>query len=157
MTLIEMVLVITVLGATIFVTVPLINSAIGAWSLVTYRSELWQTGGIGMQRMVQEIREIKGVSDVWTADAQTFVFRDVSGQVITYALNGNTIMRNNNALLGNVNAFAFTYYDENGNQIATPRVYPLNTDIRTVRIYFVLGPTGRTFTIQTDVHPRNIN
>ena len=157
MTFVEVILVMVVIGATAFIAVPMVDTAVQAWSFVTFRSELWQTGELGMQRVVQDTREIKSTSELITATASTLSFRNVSNEVVTYSLAGSTLSRNGIPLLSDVNALSFSYFDASGNVIAVPKVSPLITDVRTIRIFFILGPTGRTFTLQTDVHPRNIN
>ena len=157
MTFVEVILVMVVIGATAFIAVPMVDTAVQAWSFVTFRSELWQTGELGMQRVVQDTREIKSTSELITATASTLSFRNVSNEVVTYSLAGSTLSRNGIPLLSDVNALSFSYFDASGNVIAVPKVSPLITDVRTIRIFFILGPTWRTFTLQTDVHPRNIN
>lgn len=157
MTFVEIILVMVVIGATAFIAVPMIDTAIQAWSFVTFRSELWQTGELGMQRVVQDVREIKSNSELITATATTLRLRTVANEDVTYSFAGSTLQRNNIPLLSDVNALSFSYHDASGNVIAIPKVSPMITDVRTIRIFFILGPTGRTFTLQTDVHPRNIN
>lgn len=157
MTFVEIILVMVVIGATAFIAVPMIDTAIQAWSFVTFRSELWQTGEIGMQRVVQDAREIKSNSELVTATSSVLRLRTVANEDVTYSFAGSTLQRNNIPLLSDVNALSFSYYDASGNVIAIPKVSPMITDVRTIRIFFILGPTGRTFTLQTDVHPRNIN
>lgn len=156
-TLIETVLLILVIGTVAFISAPLIDTAIESWSFVTYRSELWQDAELSFSRMTSEIKEIKGSSGVITANSSTFQFVTVTGETISYSFTGSTLSRNGNVLANGVNAFSFSYFDSNLNPIGTPLVAPLVTNIRAVRIYMVVGPTGRTFTLQTDVHPRNID
>lgn len=155
-TFIELILVVLVLGTVATVTAPIIDSAVNSWSFVMYRSELWQNAEIAFSRMATETREIRGTSDVITANAQTLAFTTVTGENITYSHTGNTLYRNGDILIGNINAFAFSYFDENGGSIAAPLVAPTVTNIRIIRFYIVLGPTGQTFTLETDVHPRNL-
>ncbi len=156
-TLIEFILVVVVLGSIAFITAPLIDSAIDSWEFVKYRSELWQNAELAFSRMGSEIREIGGTSDVITAGPQTLQFNTVGGDNITYSLTGTTLSRNGNPLLSGIEAFSFSYFDENLNALPSPIVAPLVTNVRVVRMLIVLGPTGRTFTLQTDVHPRNLD
>lgn len=156
-TLIETVLVIVVIGIIALITAPLIESAIESWSFVSYRSELWQNAELAFSRMATEIKEVRGNSDIVTANNQTFSFINVAGQDITYSFSGNTLNRNGNPLVSNIEAFSFSYFNINLEEVDSPLVSPMVTDIRVVRLYMVLGPTGRTFTLQTDVHPRNID
>lgn len=156
-TLIETILLIVVLGTIAFVAAPLIDTAIDSWSFVTYRSELWQDTELAFSRMTSEIKEIRGNTDILAANTSTLQFMTVGGENITYAFTGSTLSRNGNTLISGVNAFSFTYLDTSLNVIAAPLVSPMVTNIRVVRIYIVVGPTGGTFALQTDVHPRNID
>lgn len=156
-TLIEIILVILVVGCVTFIAAPLIDSAIESWSFVTYRSELWQSSELAFLRMSTDIKEIRGSSDVIAADAQTFRFITIGGEDVTYSLAGGTLNRNGIALISGLDAFSFSYFDHNMNEIESPAISPMVTDIKIVRLYMVNGPTGSTFAMQTDVHPRNID
>ena len=123
-TLIEMVMVITLLGIIGgIIALPLYQGATG-WFEATTREGITESGRIAIERMMREIRNTARKADntpcISTATPTTFSFSDASGNLttcnsITFSRAGAvapyTVQRNGVDLANDVNSLAFTYYD----------------------------------------------
>src|SRR3989344_3293103 len=121
-TLIEMIMVITLLGiVAAIIAIPLLQGARG-WFDATTREGITQSGRIGIERMTREIRNTARKSDntpcISAALATSFTFSDMSGDLtacntitFSWAGAGNPIIRGADTLADNIQTLAFTYYD----------------------------------------------
>lgn len=123
-TLIELVMVITLLGIIGgIIALPLYIGTKG-WFEATTREGITESGRIAIERMMREIRNTSRTAAnapcISTATATTFSFSDASGNLttcdsITFDLFGTNIRRNGVNLTDNVQSLTFTYYDGNNN------------------------------------------
>ena len=123
-TLIEMVMVITLLGIIGgIIALPLYQGTKG-WFEATTREGITESGRIAIERMMREIRNTARKANntpcISTATATSFSFSDVSADIvncnsITFSRTGAVapyaIQRNGVDLANDVNSLAFTYYD----------------------------------------------
>lgn len=128
-TLIEMIMVITLLGiVAAIIAIPLLQGARG-WFDATTREGITQSGRIGIERMTREIRNTARTATntpcISSAIATSITFSDATGNLvacnsITFNQVGNTIQRTDASgtsnLADNVTSLAFTYYDSNNAQ-----------------------------------------
>lgn len=158
-TLIELVIVITIIGIIAVVVGFILLSTVDAWTFKFNRSDLLWDGRLSMNRMVREIREIKNTTSVTTAGSSQFRFTNIDNVDITYGLGGADLNRTadgtTNVLAENVSSLIFTYYDSSGGTITTPIVSPGATNIRRVRINLTLTKNGENVYLQSDSMPRN--
>jgi len=129
-TLIEMIMVITLLGiVAAIIAIPLLQGARG-WFDATTREGITQSGRIGIERMTREIRNTARKSDntpcISAALATSFTFSDMSGDLtacntitFSWAGAGNPIIRGADTLADNVNSLSILYYDSNNNITGT--------------------------------------
>lgn len=159
-TLIELVIVITIIGIIAGVVGFVLLGAVDAWTFKFNRADILADGELAMNRMVREIREIKNRAKVTTADSSTFRFENVNNVDITYSLSSTNLNRTEdgaaNVLAEDVSSLAFTYFDSTGDTIATPVVAPGATDIRRVRINLTLTKNGENVYVQSESVPRNL-
>ena len=158
-TLIELVIVITIIGIITGVVGYILLGTVDAWMFKFNRADLLSDGRLAMNRMVREIREIKNRGKVTTAASSEFRFENVDNIDITYDLSSTDLDRTAdgtaNTLAENVSSLTFTYFDSNGNTIATPDVAPGATDIRRVRINLTLTKNSEDVYLQSESVPRN--
>lgn len=137
-TLIEMIMVITLLGIiAAIIAIPLLQGARG-WFDATTREGITQSGRIAIERMTREIRNTARVDSVTAlcatppcpcisaASATSFTFSDMSGDLtacntitFSWAGVGNPIIRGADTLADNVNSLNILYYDSNNNITGT--------------------------------------
>ncbi len=157
--LIELIIVITIIGIISGVVGFTLFGAVDAWTFKFNRSDILWDGRLALNRMVRETREIKNTTSVTTAISSQFRFINVDDLDITYSLSGTDLNRTEdstaNVLAEDVSSLAFTYYDSGGATIATPIVSPLETDINRVRINLTLTKNGENVYLQSDARPRN--
>lgn len=158
-TLIELVIVITIVGIIAGVVGYILLATVQGWTFKVNRNDLLCDGRLAMNRMVREIREIKDLTSVVTASASQFRFIDIGNLDITYTLSSTNLNRTEdgtaNLLASNVSNLSFSYYDASGNTITIPLVSPSSTDIRRVRINMTLAKNGGNVYLQSDSKPRN--
>ncbi len=109
--LIEMILVITILSIITAVGSRMLSGAFNAY--FTGRDIIdaeWQ-GRYAMQRISRELRDVRTATaaDLNIASANQITFTDNSANVITYARNGNTLERNGQPLADGVTVLTFNY------------------------------------------------
>ncbi len=158
-TLIELVIVITIIGIISGIVGSILIGTIDAWTFRFNRGDLLSNGRLAMNRMVREIREVKNRSKVTTADPSEFSFENVDSVDVTYSLSGTDLNRTENettnTLAEDVSNLTFTYFDSDGEPIETPDVAPGATDIRRVRINLTLTKSGENVYLQSESVPRN--
>mgnify|MGYP001598238381 CR=1 FL=1 len=160
-TLIELVITMAVLVAMGWMGISALLAGVDSWSMFIQRKELLSDGRMAVDRMAREIRMIKNITSVLTADAAAFSFTDTNNNNLSFTLNSSVIERAENeatnGLLDNVSNLSFTYYDTNNSVILTPAVSPLETNIRRIRISItLLKGASRQVNLQTDTWPRNL-
>lgn len=155
--LIELIMVITIVGIVAAIGIPSLNEAVRAWVFTTgIQDNVVASEVVAANRISRDIRSLKNDSSVTTANASTFTFLDTNNNSVSYALTGGKLMRNSDILADNVNALSFTYYNDSGNSIATPLVGPNNTDIRLIKIDYSLLSGVDTMSFSFQVRPQNL-
>jgi prepilin-type N-terminal cleavage/methylation domain-containing protein len=159
-TLVELVIVIIIIGIAASTVGFMMLGAVKAWTFKFNRSDILWDGRLALDRMTREIREVRNSTSVTTASSSQFRFFDAGSADITYSLSTTNLNRTENAianlLAANVSALTFTYYDTNGNTIASPTVSPAATNIRRVRINLTLTKNGQNIYLQSDASTKNI-
>lgn len=158
-TLIELVVVISVVGIISTIVGSILLGAIDAWVFKFNRNDILWDSRLAIDRMTREIRTIRNATSVTTASSAQFRFIDAGDKDITYSISSTNLNRTENGtanlLAENVSSLAFTYYDTNGNTIAIPTVSPAATNIRRVRINFTLTKNGENVYLQSEASARN--
>lgn len=158
-TLIELIIVITIIGIIAGAVGFILLGSIDAWTFKFNRNDLLWDARLSMNRMSREIREIRDLTSVTTATSSQFRFINVDDVDITYSLSSTDLNRTedgtSNVLAENVSGLTFTYYDSSGATISSPNVSPSETDIRRVRINLTLTKNSENFYLQADSRPRN--
>lgn len=155
-TLIEMVLVVTLVGIIASVGALGFMPVLDSWSLGSSRAEISNSAGYALQRMQGEMAQLRDVQSVLAADGTTFSFVDTSDTQITFSLDGTNLMRNDDILARNVSALAFSYFDADHAALPTPQVSPSDTDIWRIVISLTGQAGDQSISLEGQVRPRNI-
>ena len=157
-TLIEVIIVITIVGIVSVIIGSMLLGVVKAWTFKINRNDILWDGRLAINRMTREIRTVRNDASVTTASSSQFRFIDSANIDITYSLSSTNLNRTENGtanlLAENVSSLSFTYYDAAGTVIPSPTVSP-TTDIKRVRINLTLTKNGQTFYLQSDNMPRN--
>ena len=158
-TLVELIIVITIIGIIAGTVGFILLSTVDAWMFKFNRADLLSDGRLALNRMVREIRQIKDLTSVTTATSSQFRFTNTGDVDIIYSLSSTDLNRTAdataNVLAQDVSSLGFAYYDSSGDTISTPTVSPSETDIRRVRINLTLTKSGENVYLQSESVPRN--
>lgn len=156
-TLIEMVMVITLLGIIGGIIAPPLYQATRGWFAVTTREGITESGRIAMERMMREVRNTRRTSAnnpcISSAAATSFVFSNYSSDCsnpVTFDISGSNIQLNGINLADNVQTLAFTYYD------ATNAPTAVVGNVRRVAIEIVSTRGGETARKYSEVYLSNM-
>lgn len=156
-TLIEMVMVITLLGIIGGIIAPPLYQATRGWFEVTAREGITESGRIAIERMMREIRNTRRTSAnnpcISSAAATSFVFSNYSSDCsnpVTFDISGSNIRRSGINLADNVQTLAFTYYDTNNATTLTA------VNVRRVGIEIVSTRGGETARKYSEVYLNNM-
>lgn len=131
------------------------------WYLSNFRMELVWSERTVMHDVTKNIRMIKDSESVYVAAPTQFVFDAEDENGVTFRVNyqfiGDELYKDGVVFMDKINSGSFTYYDEDGNTLASPDVNPDRTDIRSVRLILTLESGGETLISQTEARCRNIN
>jgi prepilin-type N-terminal cleavage/methylation domain-containing protein len=158
-TLVELVIVISVVGIISTIVGSMLLGAIDAWVFKFNRNDILWDGRLALDRMTREIRTIKNSTSVTTASSAQFRFTDTGNKDITYSLSSTNLNRTENGtanlLAENVSSLTVTYYNSSDAVIPSPTVSPSATDIRRVRINLTLTKNGQNVYLQSDASTKN--
>ena len=163
-TLIEILVVLTVVGLIASVSAPFLVTAVQAIDLLTSQSGLQDNAEVALSRISREARRLRNDQSVQTASGTTFRFTDLDNNDITYTQSGTTLTRQvqpnaADVLADSVSAggWAITYYDDDGNSLASPTVgIGTSTDIRRIQFQITFQDDNQTLKVDTAVRPRNL-
>ncbi len=110
----------------------------------------WQ-GRYAMQRISRELRDVRSATagDLNITSATQITFTDNAANVITYALNGNTLERNGEPLADGVTNLAFNYVQTDGITTATAA-----TDVSYITVGIIVSLNGSNYSRRNTLHPR---
>ena len=158
-TLIELVIVITIIGIIAGIAGFILSGSVDAWIFKINRNDMLWDGRLAIDRMTREIRAVKDRSSIITASSSQLRFIDTNDIDITYTLSSADLNRiesgTSNLLAGNVSGLTLTYYNASGGTIALPTVSPSETDIKRVKINITLTKNGENVYLQSQSVPRN--
>ncbi len=160
-TLIEIVLVMLLIGVLATVLIHPFRQGVQSFVAVRTHGDLSARARDATTRMIREIRNIQKEADntanISSAYASTITFTDVQDNAITFALSGNTVQRNSNALVDQVSSLQFQYF--NGSNAALTSL-PLNEDdrkaVRRIRVVMTLQEGGQTITVTGEAFLRDL-
>jgi prepilin-type N-terminal cleavage/methylation domain-containing protein len=155
-TLIELIIVITVVGILAAGSASYISGIVDSWTFLSFRSDVVSQSRLALSRMTREMRDIKNSTAVLFATGTYLRFIDSSNATINYTVTSNNLMRNSDVLAAGVSRLAFTYYDKTKTVIPAPIVAPSNTDIYMIGISLNVTSGSESKSVGTRVFPRNL-
>ncbi len=164
-TLIELIMVITIVGILTTAASMYIKETIDLWRFLTFRSEATAQARTALIRMAREIRQLKNNASIATADASRFRFtaldlnddtlddivefyRDAANNELRRIFNDTPAL--GDILANSITGLIFTYYNAAGGVPATL------SDIYRINIELKINSGGQAKTLNVQVYPRNL-
>lgn len=166
-TIIELIIVIVIAGIISGILGMLILQVIDVYSFVTVREDVLSEAELAMERMMREIRQIQkaaqAIEVIYIADSAEFQFVDVDDNIIGFKKDSSTVHRmkfsepgvlqHNDLLADDITSLAFTYWDEDSNELSSPVDIE---KIKRIEISIVMERQDQEVRIDTQVYPRNL-
>lgn len=168
-TLIELIMVITIVGILTTVSSMYIKETIDLWRFLSFRSEAVAQGRMAVVRMNREIRQIRDSASIALADLSQLRFTslDLNGDNIDdilefYRQAANNELRrifNSSPIEGDILAsgitnLRFTYYNAANTQLTTPVAD--TTQIYRIAVEITIQSGTQSKTLRAQVYPRNL-
>lgn len=154
-TLIELIIVIVITAIIASTGIPVLISLARSMQYTIQRKDLSESADVCLRRMDREIRRLRDITSVLTANSTIYSFIDIDNNTITYSLSGTTLQRTFNGtpniLADNVTGLTFTYYDDFNNVITSPIVSPNQTNIKIVQIDLRFNRDNNTIYYRTQI------
>ena len=153
-TLIELVIAILLAGIIVGVLGLVVNSGMDAWFFVRSQGKGMMETRSAMNRVVREIRSIKGNanSNILVFNDSRFRFLDINDAIIDYEQDGNDLLRNDVVILNNLldpGGLSFTYLNSAGNPTTA------KSAVRCVRIKLRVVDGSNQVRLQSSASLRN--
>jgi len=155
-TLMEYILVIALTSILFLILSQAIAISLRSWDIVSSGTKLIRDTEVGFALMTRDIRQIRDTTSLITANNTELNFIDASGNPIQYRLAGNTLQRNSNVVIDNVDNLLFEFFDANNATIAIPIVGASETNIRTIRVTLTVSPASQSMVVRSTIMPRNV-
>lgn len=156
-TLIELVVVITVMGVLFIAVQPFIKSSVEVYVTVTRAKDAIQQARIGFQRMMRELSQLEYSWKIDNGQSHAIQFDLPENSNINYRLQDAQITRESVVIIDGAWALDFTYFDESGSSISVGFGLYWPDNVRRIHVYTEVGEDeGNTFTMEAYVSPRNV-
>ncbi|HQO37203.1 MAG TPA: prepilin-type N-terminal cleavage/methylation domain-containing protein [Candidatus Omnitrophota bacterium] len=155
-TLIELVVAIVITGILAGLGGMIVRQVVDSWNTVSSRSEAAAQMNIALGRMARQIRSVRDPVSVLHASSDTFRFTRNGDVNITYNVSGNALLENGFVLSESVERLSFTYYNATGAVIASPAVYPQETNISRIAVELEIRARAGNKVRSITVRPRNL-
>jgi prepilin-type N-terminal cleavage/methylation domain-containing protein len=147
-TLIEVVMVVSMLGLLASFTGPLMIKVSEALAYQYSAGPIEDQARIALFRMTRELRQIRSLSDL-TPAAQSITFTTIDDEGVTYSLSGSNLQRDSVTLVGDLTGFTLSYYDGAG------AVTAVTNNIRYIKISITVTNHSNSQVFETVVFPRS--
>ncbi|MDO9574587.1 MAG: hypothetical protein Q7I94_06295 [Candidatus Contubernalis sp.] len=152
-TLLETIIILTVLTVIILAVTSLSLVGIKAWSNIDKEARLAQSGSLLLERLV---RELRGLDSITSAEADELIVRSKDGE-LKYHFEGKELIKQgggkNISLANNLSHFQFSYYDGVNNLLSFPAA---PGDIAFIRITLTLKDEKDSLSLTSGINPRNM-
>jgi prepilin-type N-terminal cleavage/methylation domain-containing protein len=165
-TIIELIVVITIVGILAAVASMFIAEQIDLWRFITFRNEAVSQARLALFRMGREIRHMDEAEEADVSDFQFLAINETGNLTrLRYRTSGNELLRevdsdldetfeDSDILATDVVALNFTYYDGSNVILSTPVAEPL--DIYRIGIEINVESGDQSKTLRSQVYPRNL-
>jgi len=160
-TLIELVITMVLIGIVAFIVADAMTTGFKAYFVTDFRKEALDQARIALERMTREIRNVRSLADIGTANATQFCFVNTDGTRVSFLFSGTSIVRDEPAacpsaavtpILSNNTTGSFAYLQTDGSTDPAPP----SANTRRIRITMMSTISGENVTLQSEVWPRNL-
>ncbi|MBI5701649.1 prepilin-type N-terminal cleavage/methylation domain-containing protein [Candidatus Saganbacteria bacterium] len=151
-TLIELIIVITIVSVFSFSFAVFIAKATDAWLFVKSRESAFGSARYSLNRTLTELRRAGGASQILVASPSECQFVDISGNTIDFKQAGSSLYRNNDVLASDLvspSGLVFTYL--NSTAVSTTDVL----SIRAIRVKISIVKNAQTVILESSARIRN--
>lgn len=152
-TLLELILVMTLVGILVSLSSNLFFYQINLWDRLTTHTESLQNSRHALQMLTRDLRQIEAADSIYQASEDSIRFKEINGSTVSYKFSNSQILRNGDLLINDVDDIQFKYYDNSGNLISSPVTDP--SQISTISIDMTTAAGEGALSLSTKVKPRN--
>lgn len=152
-TLIEAIMIFSLLGILAFGMSAFIIEALQGWVTVSTREAAIGNVRRAMDRMTGELRRINKPENIITMTSSQVQFLDLAGATTTFVQSGTNLLRNSDPLVTGLlspEGLHLTYLGSTG------EVTAVKPDVRSIRIWLALGNGSRVATLESAARIRNL-
>ncbi|MGB9613647.1 MAG: PulJ/GspJ family protein [Candidatus Margulisiibacteriota bacterium] len=152
-TLIETIVVISLLAIIAFGFGSFIVTALQNWILISARDSLISSARQAMNRITAELRRIRKPQNILTYTTSEVQFIDIDTEVVDFKQSGTNLLRNNDILIANLaspEGLRFTYLDTSGEATWVKQ------NIRSIRVWLYLVSRDQFTTLESSARIRNL-
>jgi len=151
-TLVESILVILIVGIMSVLFSFYILVGINSWEFSIGQKNLSRGAWMALNRMVREIRRIKGNTDILTWETSALGFIDIDDEDIFFRQSGTNLLRNSAVLMEDLmdpGGLVLTYLNESGGTVAA------KSEIEVIRVKIRGITSSNIYTIEASSRLRN--
>lgn len=152
-TLIEAIMIFSLLGILVFGMSAFIIEAMQGWVMVSTREAAIGNIRRAMDRVTGELRRIDKPENIITLTSSQVQFLDLSGATITFVQSGTNLLRNSDTLVTGLlspEGLRLTYLGSTG------EVTAVKQNVRSIRVWIALGSGPRVATLESAARIRNL-
>ena len=163
-TLVEFIIVIVITGIIAGILAILIGEVTKTYTFIRVRGTGLSDSRLAIDRMVREIRQVAGITSIYSATPESLRFGNVNSEDITLEKAGASLLRNSDELADSVESLKFEYRDRDNvvltdtnivvNDLSTPAEE--ETNIWRILITLTIKRANERVKFQDQVHPRNL-
>jgi prepilin-type N-terminal cleavage/methylation domain-containing protein len=116
----ELILVIVLIGIIAGILARMFLWGMDIFNFVSDRKDVVQTSRIGMKILSKDLRSLQSTDDIVSASSSELEFYNPDDEEIVFSYSSGTVSRNSNSMIEDLSSFLFTYYEVDGDTIATP-------------------------------------
>ena len=116
------------------------------------RKDTVPSSRIAFEFLIDDLRALADAADIDAATTVSMQFDNIDSETITYTYSGGVLSRNSNTLLDGLSNFQFTFFDVDGNTLASPVTTP--SDIWKISFSIDATVDGNPFHLASGVVPR---
>lgn len=150
--LLELILVITMLGIIAGVLASMLLWGVNMFSFVSDRMDMVQTSRISMKILDKSLRDLQGTNDIVSASSTELNFFNPDSEHIVFSYANGVLSKNGQSMVEGLSAFLFTYFKMAGDTIATPVADP--SEIWKIRFTMRATVNNKPVRLESSVIPR---
>ena len=116
------------------------------------RKDTVPSSRIAFEFLIDDLRALADAADIDAATTVSMQFDNIDSETIIYTYSGGVLSRNSNTLLDGLSNFQFTFFDVDGNTLASPVTTP--SDIWKISFSIDATVDGNPFHLASGVVPR---